>query len=551
MAENNHRALLGLVVYGEDIHSGGIAQYAHQGAQRVAEQRDLEITLVESDQPEEVKQEIQELLEKDLRVMITTSLHTGQIAEDLAEEHPEVTFITINYQAQKKLKNLTSLPVELHRIEELETLLAAHLSVQLDRDKMGIWQTFRLALMEWNAQTILIPLLAFISALIIGAFFIAGFDPDVWAAFQGGFQPGISAAYQAVVEAYSALWDGSVGNPREMVEAFRTFFSSGETDLLVEALSPLMESLRISTPYILTGLSVALGFRAGLFNIGAEGQYFIGGLTSVFIGYSVQGLPWYIHLPLALAAGFLGGALWGGVAGFLKAKTGAHEVITTIMLNYIAYNLAEFLLQVGGPMARPNDSRPISPEILSSARLPQFFPDNPAIRINVGLFLALLMVFVVWYLLFKTPIGFELRTVGSNPRAAKTAGMNIGWTYMLAMGLAGGLAGLAGTHDILGVLKYMPNAFQSGYGFDAIALALLGKSHPVGVLLASLLFGFLRAGAVQMQGAAQIPVDIISILQGLIIVFVAAPELIRALYRLRDTGEEGEAVLTTGWGGQV
>ncbi len=551
MAENNEQGLLGLIVYGEDIHGGGIAQYAYQGAQHVAEDRDLEVTVVENDEVEQVRTEILELLEQDVRCLITTSLHTGQIVEDVAEEHPQVAFITINYQSQKKLDNLTSLPVELHRIQELENLLAAHLSIQLDLEKMGVWQRMRLSLMEWNLQAILIPFLAIISALIIGAFFIAGFDPDVWEAFQGGFGPGMGLAYRSVVEAYSALWNGSIGNPGEIFQSIGLFFRTGRTEEMVDAFSPLMESLRISTPYILTGLSVALGFRAGLFNIGAEGQYFIGGLTSVYVGYAVQGLPWYLHLPLALMAGFFGGVIWGGVSGILKAKTGAHEVITTIMFNYIAFFLADYLLQVGGLMARPDDPRPISPEILDSARLPQFFPNQPAIRINAGLFLALLMVFVVWYLLFKTPIGFELRTVGSNPRAAKTAGMNIGWTYMLAMGLSGGLAGLAGTHDILGVLGYMPNAFQSGYGFDAIALALLGKSHPVGVLLASLLFGLMRAGAVQMQGAAQIPVDIISILQGLIIVFIAAPELIRAVYRLRETGEEGEAVLTTGWGGQV
>lgn len=551
MAENNGQALLGLVVYGEDIRGGGIAQSAYQGAEQVASDRDLEIVVLDSENPDQVRTEITDLLEKDCRVIITTSLHTGQIVEDLAEDHPDVSFITINYQSQNKFRNLSSLPVDLHRIKDLQNLLAAHLIIELDREGMGFWGRFRLSLMEWNPQSILIPFLAIVIALIVGALFIAGFDPEVWAAFREGFSPGLQASLQAVGKAYSALWNGSVGNPKEIGIAVQTWIQTGNTELMVDAFFPLMESLRISTPYVLTGLSVALGFRAGLFNIGAEGQYFVGGLTSVFIGYTLQGLPWFVHLPLALLAGFAGGALWGGLSGFLKAKTGAHEVITTIMFNYIAYNLAEYLLQVGGPMARPNDSRPISPEIMPSARLPQLFPNEPAIRINAGLFLAFLMVFLVWYLLFKTPLGFELRTVGSNPRAAKTAGMNIGWTYMLAMGLAGGLAGLAGSHDILGVLRYMPNAFQSGYGFDAIALALLGKSHPVGVLGASLLFGFLRAGAVQMQGAAQIPVDIISVLQGLIIVFVAAPELIRSMFRLKDTGDEGEAVLTTGWGGQV
>lgn len=549
MAEREDQMKLGLITYGGDIHGGGLAQYAYQGAQRVAEERDLSLEVVGTDEPDQVRKEIQELLEKGVTGVVTTSLHTGQIIEEFVESYPTVTFVTINYQPQLDSDNLTGLPVELHNVEELEELLAAHLSIQLEAGERGFFRNLRLLLLEWNLQSVFIPVLAIFTALIVGALFIAGFDPEVWAAFQEGFGVGMNGAWQSVVKAYSALWNGSIGNPQKIISAIRTWMSGGGTEDLVSAFSPLMESLRVSTPYIFTGLSVALGFRAGLFNIGAEGQYFIGGLTSVFVGYSVQGLPWYLHLPLAVIAGFLGGAFWAGISGFLKAETGAHEVITTIMLNYIAYNLAEFLLQVGGPMARPDDPRPISPPVFPSARLQQFFPDNPAIRINIGLFLALFMVFVIWYILFKTPIGFELRTVGSSPRAAKTAGMNIGWNYILAMGLSGGLAGLAGGHDVLGVLGYMPNSFRSGYGFDAIALALLGKSHPVGVLLASLLFGVLRAGAVQMQGAANVPVDIISVLQGLIIVFVAAPEMIRALYRLRDSGQEGETVLTTGWSG--
>lgn len=549
MAQEKEQAKLGLITYGGDIEGGGLAQFAYHGVKRVAEDRDLSVVVVDTDDAEKVELEIKQLLKSDLEAVVTTSLHTGQIIETFVKNYPQITFVTINYQPQVDLPNITGLPVELHDIEELEQTLAAHLSIQLEAGERGFLQNLRLSLLEWNIQGVLIPFLAIFTALIVGALFIAGFDPLVWAAFREGIRPGLQASGQSVINAYSALWNGSIGNPQDIVGAFRTWIESGETEQFVSAFSPVMESLRISTPYIFTGLSVALGFRAGLFNIGAEGQYFIGGLTSVFIGYSVQGLPWYLHLPLAVAAGFLGGAIWAGISGFLKAETGAHEVITTIMLNYIAYNLAEYLLQVGGPMARPDDPRPISPPVLESARLQQFFPDNPAIRINVGLFFAFFMVFVVWYILFKTPIGFELRTVGSSPRAAKTAGMSIGWNYILAMGLSGGLAGLAGGHDVLGVLGYMPNSFRSGYGFDAIALALLGKSHPVGVLMASLLFGVLRAGAVQMQGAANVPVDIISVLQGLIIVFIAAPEMIRALYRLRDTGEEGETVLTTGWGG--
>jgi ABC-type uncharacterized transport system permease subunit/basic membrane lipoprotein Med (substrate-binding protein (PBP1-ABC) superfamily) len=413
----------------------------------------------------------------------------------------------------------------------------------------GFTQRFLAWATAWNLRAALIPFLAIFTALVIGALFIAGFDPEVWEAFGQGIGQGLIAALRAIVTAYSAFFQGAFGNPGRIVRGIGDYIQTGDDTLLLKGIRPLTESIRISTPYIFAGLAVALGFRAGLFNIGAEGQYFIAGLTTVFVGYSITGfLPWVIHLPLAILAGIIGGALWAAIAGYLKARTGAHEVINTIMLNYIAFRLADFMLQVGGPMARPNDSRPVSPDIWPTAYLPQFFPADPAIRVNVGFFLALGTVAVVYWLLFKTTIGFELRAVGSNPRAARTAGINVERTLVLAMALSGGLAGMAGAHDILGVLHYMPNAFATGYGFDAIALALLGKSHPVGVLLASLLFGFLRAGAQGMQGYAHVPIDIISILQGLIIIFAAAPEVIRLIYHLRETRETAETVFTRGWG---
>jgi ABC-type uncharacterized transport system permease subunit len=405
----------------------------------------------------------------------------------------------------------------------------------------------RLAASNWQAA--LMPVLAIFTALVFGALFIAAFNPEVWAAFGEGPLAGLRVAWQSIVQAYTSLFEGAFGSPSRIVEGLRLYSQTRDSTELVRAIRPLTEGLRIATPYIFAGLAVALGFRCGLFNIGAEGQYFIGGLASVYVGYSLTGLPWFVHLPLALVAGMAGGALWAAIAGFLKAKTGAHEVINTIMLNYIAYRLTDYLLQVGGPMARPDDFRPISPEIQPSAYLPQFFPDNPSITINAGLFLALAAVALVYWLLFKTTLGFEIRAVGANPRAARTAGISVTRNFVVAMGLSGALAGLAGTHDILGVLHYMPNAFFSGYGFDSIALALLGKSHPVGVLLASLLFGFLRAGAQRMQAPPSfVPIDIISVLQGLIIIFVAAPEVVRFLYRLRAPREVGEAVFTRGWG---
>ncbi len=398
---------------------------------------------------------------------------------------------------------------------------------------------------QWmqRIRGVMIPLLAIVTALIIGALVIIFTDTSVYEAFGEGIGVGLARAAQVITQAYGAFFVGAFGDPVRIVQAFL----SGNPNKIMRAIYPITETLRIATPYIFAGLAVALGFRGGLFNIGAEGQYFIAGLTTVFVGYSFHGLPWIIHLPLALLAGMAGGALWAAIPGYLKGKTGAHEVINTIMMNYIAFRLAEFMLDVGGPMSR-GDGRPVSPEIAPSAYLPQFFPNNSAVRINTGFLLALVTAWFVWWLLFKTTVGYEIRTVGQNPRAARYAGINVPRTIVITMAISGALAGLAAATDILGVLHFMPNAFFSGYGFDAIALALLGNSHPVGVVLASLLFGALRAGAQNMQGIAKIPIDITSILQGLIIVFIAAPEIIRALYRLRHLEKGEEMVLTRGWG---
>jgi ABC-type uncharacterized transport system permease subunit/basic membrane lipoprotein Med (substrate-binding protein (PBP1-ABC) superfamily) len=445
----------------------------------------------------------------------------------------------------------TAVPSEVRgRILEIsEALRSRKVRTGVDDSGEFLVEGFLPRLMKWDWHAAMLPFLAIFTALLVGAVFIGAFNPNVWEALDVSLGDGLGVAFSSVVQAYSALFEGAFGNPAKILAGLRTYLAGGGTEKLIPAFRPLTESLRTATPYIFAGLAVALGFRAGLFNIGAEGQYFIGGLTSVYVGYSVVGLPWFIHLPLSLAAGVIGGAFWAAIAGFLKAKAGAHEVINTIMLNYISYRLADYLLQVGGPMARPGDFRPISPEIQPSAYLPQFFPDDPSIRINSGLFLALLAVAVVYWLLFKTTTGLELRAVGANPRAARTAGISVARNYLLGMALSGGLAGLAGAHDILGVIHYMPNAFSSGYGFDSIALALLGKSHPVGVLLSALLFGFLRAGAQRMQAPPSfVPIDIISVLQGLIIVFIAAPEVVRFLYRLRAPEVAGEAVFTRGWG---
>lgn len=393
-----------------------------------------------------------------------------------------------------------------------------------------------------KTQGFLIPILAVFSGLILGAILIIVTDEAVYAGFKQSLGAGLAAAANSVIVAYGALLRSAFGDPARMVAALQ----AGDALEIRRAFNPFLESLVVSTPYIFAGLAVAVGFRAGVFNIGVEGQLFIGAAAATFVGYAVKGLPMIIHLPLAMLAGALGGALWGFIPGWLKAKTGAHEVINTIMLNWIAFRLTDWLL--AGPMRRPSSGgMPITPEVEPSAMLPQFF--QSPIRFHLGFFIALLVAWLMWFLLFKTTWGFNLRTVGANPNAAKYGGMNVIVSTIAAMSISGALAGLAGANQVLGVTHSMAMGLSSGYGYDSIALALLGNSSPFGVVLASLLFGFLRNGATQMMVVTKIPIDIISIIQAFIIVFIAAPALIRSIFRIKEIKSD-ETVFVRGWGGK-
>lgn len=388
---------------------------------------------------------------------------------------------------------------------------------------------------------LIVPVLAIISGLILGGLIVALTTEEVYAVWRTSPLDAIRVGWDAAMSAYSALFNGAIGNPTRIAEAFQ----GGDPLEIRRAINPFFESLNKSVPYIFAGLAVALGFRAGLFNIGAEGQLFIGAVGAVWAGFALTGLPPIIHIPLALLAGALGGALWGFIPGLLKAKTGGHEVINTIMMNYIAFRLTEYLLR--GPLQRPDSFNPVSPFIQDSAKLPRFFEDP--IRFHLGFFIALAVAYGVYWLLFKTRWGFDLRTVGANPNAARYAGMNIVVVTIAAMSLSGALAGLAGANEVLGLNYNLAVAFSSGFGFDSIALALIGKSHPVGVVLAALLFGTLRNGAIQMQVAAGIPIDIISVMQAMILAFIAAPAIIRTIYRLRVPTGAADEIRVRGWGG--
>jgi simple sugar transport system permease protein len=302
-------------------------------------------------------------------------------------------------------------------------------------------------------------------------------------------------------------------------------------------------TLEKATPLIFAGLAVAFGFKAGLFNIGAQGQLLLGSITAAVIGFAIPGLPPILHALLALAGGALAGALFAAIPGALKTFTGAHEVITTIMLNYVAINLTDYLAD--GPLKDPAPGNIVArtPPILDTARI------GSIAGVPIGFLFALAFAVFAWWLLWHTTIGFEIRTVGLNPAAARYSGIKVAWTVIFSMVISGMMAGLGGGIETLGVVgRYQPG-FNTGLGFDGITIALLGRTHPFGVIPASLLVGAMKAGASQMQFSAGVAKEITDVIQALILFFVAADMIVRWVIRSRVSAQETPA-LSTGWGQQ-
>jgi len=420
------------------------------------------------------------------------------------------------------------------------------------------------------------PALALVTAFVLGAIIM-------WIT---------SGSFETVLRAYDGLVRGALFKERG-----------------------LSESLVATVPYILLSLAVAVGFKSGLFNIGAEGQFYIGAISAAFVGQAFHGLPAIIHLPLTLGAGALGGAIWAGIPGYLKARTGAHEVISTMMMNYVAFRFTEYLVSV--PLKDKQATAVQTPRVSSAAELWTFadiparlqdplnalavalvmtflvyvlirwlfarrlsnrlaqwgiaiaigvitFVGLPALtriwwpfqdqydRLHIGLLMAIAAAVGVWWLLWKTTLGFEMRTVGANPNAAKYAGMSMTRNIMLAMCISGALAGLAGTAEVLGVsiCRCLPLFFSSGYGFDSIAIALLANNNPFGILAASFLFGAMRNGADLMELNSGVSKYVISVIQAMLLLFAAAPAVVRWMYRIKaERRVEEEAVTMRGWGG--
>ena len=366
----------------------------------------------------------------------------------------------------------------------------------------------------------IVGLLAVLTALILSSILILAADSEVrYTATYLLNRPGdfLHATASTLSEAYSSLLRGAVFDWRA---------TTG-----VRMIRPITDTLTNATPLIIAGLGMAVAFRAGLFNIGGQGQMILGAITACYVGIAWN-LPPVAHLLLAVVGAALGGLVWGGIAGVLKARTGANEVIVTIMLNSIAAHLLSQVLSLKAFNGEGETGNRKSLTVADTAQYPWLAGDS--FRLHAGFLLALLVAVAVWWLMERSRLGFQLRATGLNADAARTAGMSVPWVTSLVMMISGALCGLAATAPVLGTQKSMDESVVGTIGFDAITVALLGRSRPLGTVLAGLLFGALRAGGTAMQAAPGTHIKIVLVLQSTIVLFIAAPPLIRAIFRLPE-----------------
>ena len=378
----------------------------------------------------------------------------------------------------------------------------------------------------------LLPLLAFFLALFVGGLVIGFTDSKVLAKLSSPIEL-LKILGSTVGNAYLALFQGAIYDPN-LAEG-KSFFAG---------FYPLSETMVSTAPLILCGLSVALAFKSGLFNIGAQGQFIFGAIGASYIGFKFE-MPIAMHILVATLAGVILAALWGGIVGLLKAKTGAHEVIVTIMLNYIAAKFLLFLLSTKY-FLRPGRLDPIAPPVKESAKLPSLFGVD--YRVNIGIFFALAAAALIWWLLNRSIIGFRFRAVGANSNAARTAGISVSAAMITTMAISGALAGMGGAIHTLGNQYELTDTVAASFGFDAITVALLGRGTPLGVVLASFLFAGLRVGGQTMQANVGVPVEIVLVIQALVVLFIAAPALVKRIFKVRNL-QEASAMASKGWNG--
>ncbi len=388
------------------------------------------------------------------------------------------------------------------------------------------------ALRDVLGGSVVLTILAVLVSLVVGGILIASTNTDVQAA-SGYFlaRPGdtLAAIWQSVAGAYAAIFRGGVYD-----------FTAGNFG---DGIASFLNSLGFATPLIAAGLGIAVGFRSGVFNIGGTGMILVGAACAGWVGFALT-LPPGIHMIVAVLAGLLGGGLWAFIVGILKARTGAHEVIVTIMLNYIALYLIDYLLN--SPVLRdPSSNAPVSPPEKSTA---VFFPLlGSQYDLNFGFILVIAATIFCWWLLNRSSLGFKLRAVGENPRAARVAGIRINRMYVYVMVISGILVGFAGVYQVLGqITTGFDRGIDSGIGFTAITVALLGRSRPWGVFAAGILFGVLQAGSYTMQADQGVNVNVLPVIQSVIVLFLAAPPLVRAIFRLPAPGRRPRAAVASG-----
>jgi general nucleoside transport system permease protein len=391
--------------------------------------------------------------------------------------------------------------------------------------------------------------LAIVLGLVFGAIVIATTTPVVLDAWRGifhswdGFPHALNVTFNNVGAAYRAIFTGSIVDPQGFWHSLMTGKGWPNT------LTPISETFTYATPLVIISIGVGIAFQAGLFNIGANGQAVIGGIGGTVVG-SMINMPTFIHVPLSLLGGIVGGMVCGAVPGLLKAFTGAHEVIVTLMFNYVTYAFLLFAV-LSTPFQQPGQQNDISRTLYPSAILAPLFGTKSGLRVSYGVFVAILVVVFAWWLLDRSSLGFDFRVTGANPAAAHASGISARFVIVTVFLISGGLAGLAGFVQVASTTHYIDGGFligNAGIGFTAITVALLGRNRPMGIVWASLLFAALSVGGRNMQASTGIPLDLATVIQSAIVLFVATPVLVKEIFRLRQAPTTTVQLATTGWG---
>jgi simple sugar transport system permease protein len=385
-----------------------------------------------------------------------------------------------------------------------------------------------------EANALVVTVCSILAALVVGALLILCTTPTVlqaWGHIGSNPAHAFGESWSTVAAAYTALVEGSIFNPH----------AQG----LTQAFNPISETLVAATPLMLAGLGVGLGFSTGVFNIGGQGQLIAGAVAALWVGTEIKA-PIGLHIPLVIIAGAVGGAVAGFIPGILKATTGAHEVITTIMLNYVFLDLLEWLLTIS-PFQQPGQSNAISKTMPSTAQMPHLF--GSTLRVNLSLIVALAMSLVVWWLMRRSRLGFSFKVIGLNPDAGRTAGMDARLITVLVLTISGALVGMAGMATLSGTDFFLSAGYGGNTGFNAITVALLGRNSPGGIVLGSLLFAALISGGRNMQAVTGIPIDLTTVIQAVIVFMVATPALVREVFRLREARGGQARIASKGWTG--